>query len=95
MRRLTHNLCMYSTSQTDNTKKQHLVIWQQNLSKYSDAQLKLLHYLYPDRYDIAAAQEPHIDFLGNTQVTSHWITVYSMSRLDSIERTRALLIINR
>src|ERR1700730_19346187 len=86
---------MSSTTDYDHNTKQHLVIWQQNLNKSSDAQLDLLHYLYPDQYDIVATQEPYINFLGNTQATSHWITVYPTGHLDRMNKTRALIMINR
>src|SRR3979490_2935034 len=78
-----------------NDTERKLVIWQQNLNKSSDAQLDLLHCLYPDQFDIVATQEPHINFLGNAQATTHWITVYPTGHLDRKERTRALIMINR
>jgi hypothetical protein len=75
--------------------ERELVIWQQNLNKSSDAQLDLLHYLYPNQYDIAATQEPHINFLGNAQATPHWITVYPTRHVDRPKETRALIMINK
>src|ERR1700723_3503745 len=84
-----------TTRQGDNEPKEHLVVWQQNLNKFSDAQLDLLHYLYPDQYDIVATQEPYINFLGNTQATSHWITVYPTGHLDRMDKMRALIMINQ
>src|ERR1700690_398983 len=84
-----------TTRRNDYESKEHLVIWQQNLNKSSDAQLDLLHYLYPNQYDIVATQEPYINFLGNTQATSHWITVYPTGHLDHMDKTRALIMINR
>jgi hypothetical protein len=67
---------MPDTTNGENHTEKKLVIWQQNLNKSSDGQLDLLHYLYPDQYNIAATQEPHINFLGNAQASTHWITVY-------------------
>jgi ribonuclease HI len=86
---------MSDTPDGRNDTERKLVIWQQNLNKSSDAQLDLLHRLYPDQFDIVATQEPHINFLGNAQATTHWITVYPTGHLDRKERTRALIMINR
>src|ERR1700692_1475732 len=83
------------TRRDNNTPKEHLVIWQQNLNKSSDAQLDLLHYIYPNQYDIVATQEPYINFLGNTQATTHWIAVYPTGHLDRMDKTRALIMINK
>jgi ribonuclease HI len=74
---------------------QHLRIWQQNLNKSSDAQLDFIHRLHPNSFDIAAIQEPHINFLGNAQATSKWITVYPSTHKAQPRLTRSLIFINR
>jgi hypothetical protein len=81
--------------ETKQGEERELTIWQQNLNKSSDAQLDLLHYLYPNQFDIAATQEPHMNFLGNAQATPHWITVYPTGHLDRPKATRALIMINK
>ena len=72
-----------------------LRFWQQNLNKSSDAQLDLLHRMHPGSIDIAIIQEPHINFLGNAQAASKWITVYPTGHRERPERSRALTMINR
>ena len=72
-----------------------LRIWQQNLNKSSDAQLDLLHRMKPGHVDVAVIQEPHINFLGNVQATTKWITVYPTGHRDRPDRTRALTMINK
>jgi ribonuclease HI/endonuclease/exonuclease/phosphatase family metal-dependent hydrolase len=76
-------------------QRTNLRFWQQNLNKSSDAQLDLLHYMTPGRADIAILQEPHINFLGNAQASSHWITVYPTGHRDDPSKTRVLTMINR
>ena len=80
---------------TNTNAERHLVIWQQNLNKSSDAQLDLLHYLYPNQFDIVTSQEPYINFLGNAQATPHWITVYPTGHLDRMQKTRAIIMMNK
>jgi hypothetical protein len=65
------------------------------LEQTSDAQLDLLHYLYPNQYNIAVTLEAFINFLGNAQATPHWITVYPKGHVDKPKETRALILINR
>ena len=75
--------------------KQRLRIWQQNTNRSLEAQLDLLHSLTPSRYSIAAIQEPHIDFLGNSRATPHWYTVYPPNHCDNPKATRSLLLISK
>ena len=82
-----------STALPADTNRLHF--WQQNLNKSSNAQLDLLHRMHPGSVDIAIIQEPHINFLGNTQATSKWITVYPTGHRERPEKSRALTMINR
>lgn len=51
-------------------------IWQQNLNKSPVAQLHFLNSLDPTLYDIAAIQEPYLDFQGLTRASSRWRVHY-------------------
>src|ERR1700690_2137401 len=95
MRRVYSAPRMSNTPNRGNIPGKQLRIWQQNLNRSSDAQLDLLHQLWPDKYNIAVTQEPHINYLGNAQATPHWITVYPNGHLDRHQKTRALIMMNR
>lgn len=71
-----------------------LRIWQQNVNKSLDAQLDLLQALGAKNFEIAAIQEPHIDFLNLTRANPHWIVVYPSGHHDRDELTRAVLPIS-
>jgi cephalosporin-C deacetylase-like acetyl esterase len=86
---------MSEDNQTNTMEDGYLRFWQQNLNKSSDAQLDFLHRIHPRDFDLAAVQEPHINFLGNAQATSKWITVYPSTHQISPQQTRALMMINR
>ena len=86
---------MSDGDQTISMEEGHLRFWQQNLNKSSDAQLDFLHRLHPKEFDIATIQEPHINFLGNAQATSKWVTIYPSTHGSQPKQTRALMMVNR
>ena len=51
--------------------------------------------MHPKNVDIAILQEPHINFLGNAQATSKWITVYPTGHRDQPHKSRALTMVNK
>jgi len=67
----------YPMSDTTNEHDtRNLKIWQQNLNRSLEGQLDLLQSMKDKSYDIAAIQEPHIDFLGQTRSNPYWMVLY-------------------
>ena len=75
--------------------KRKLHIWQQNLNRSLEGQLDLLNSLKADHYNIVAIQEPHIDFLGQTQANLHWTVIYPKQHLLNPKNTRLVILINQ
>jgi Endonuclease-reverse transcriptase len=82
------------TPNRHHTRRQ-LQIWQQNTNRSLEAQLDLLHSLTPTDFDIATIQEPHVDFLGNSRATPHWISTYPSNHCDNPKATRSLILVNK
>jgi hypothetical protein len=55
------------------------------------AQHVLLNDLNPNTYDIAAIQEPYMDFLGKTRANPHWRVVYPKKYYTDKQKKHALL----
>ena len=55
----------------------------------------MLHILDPDKYDIAAIQEPYLDHTHNSRASPNWYTLYPKEHYAKPDRTRSLLLINR
>jgi hypothetical protein len=75
--------------------KRRLRIWQQNMNRSLEAQLDFLHSLKPSHYNMAAIQEPYIDFLGNSRATPHWIRVYPPKHHEDPKATRSIILVNK
>ena len=73
---------------------QKLHIWQQNLNCSLEGQLDLLYSLKANNYDIAALQEPHIDFLGCTRANPYWSIIYPKHQLKNPKKTRSVILLN-
>ena len=86
---------LHMSDTPDNRDTQKLRIWQQNLNRSLEGQLDLLQSLGDNQYDIAALQEPHIDFLGRTRANAHWTVIYPKQHLAEPGKTRAVILINR
>ena len=71
-----------------------LKIWQQNLNKSDKAHFDLINSPVHKDWDLLLLQEPYIDKLGNTKVTSKWHTVYPSSHLTDTSITRAVVLVN-
>src|SRR6201996_1194005 len=82
------------TTAPESDNDQTVRIWQQNLNKSPVAQLHLLNSLNPSLYDIAAIQEPHLDFQGLTRASSRWRVHYPDRYAFNRKDTRSLLFIN-
>src|SRR5882724_11555544 len=70
-------------------------IHQQNLNKFLTAQSDMLHILDPDKYDIAAIQEPYLYHTHNSRASANWYTLYLKEHYTKPDRARSLLLINR
>ena len=73
---------------------QKLRIWQQNINRSLEGQLDLLYLLKANNYDIAALQEPHIDFLGRTRANLYWSVIYPKHHLKNPKKTRSVILVN-
>ena len=82
------------TTAPESDNDQTVRIWQQNLNKSPVAQLHLLNALNPSLYDIAAIQEPHLDFQGLTRASSRWRVHYPDRYAFNRKDTRSLLFVN-
>lgn len=76
------------------TEPQKLHIWQQNVNRSLEGQLDLLHSLKASEFDIAAIQEPHMDFLGRTRANLHWTVIYPKDHLKNPKKMRSIILIN-
>ncbi|KAH7919725.1 hypothetical protein BV22DRAFT_995247, partial [Leucogyrophana mollusca] len=74
-----------------------LRVWQQNLRKSQAAQEDFLKDLSPDLYDVAAIQEPHLNFVNLAPVpASHWTTVYpTCHNVNNADRTQSLILVSK
>ncbi|KAJ7689695.1 hypothetical protein B0H17DRAFT_934037, partial [Mycena rosella] len=72
-----------------------LAIWQQNLDKGLDNQQELLQAMGRDRYHFAALQEPYIDHNRRSRANPWWTVVYPTGHDTSVERSRAVTLVNR
>lgn len=73
-----------------------LTIWQQNLNKSQTGQHDLISSgkLTSAGIDIAALQEPSINFLGRTIASRDWIPLYPSSHEKDPKKTRAITLIS-
>jgi len=55
----------------------------------------MLHILDPDKYDIAAIQEPYLNHTHNSRASPNWYSLYPKEHYTKPEDTRSLLLINR
>ncbi|KAG2057393.1 hypothetical protein BDR06DRAFT_878193, partial [Suillus hirtellus] len=69
-----------------------LKIWQHNLNTSLAAQESLLNRQMITDYNIVAIQEPHVNFLRNTQANHRWHVLY-LSHHHSHPQTRACAVI--
>ena len=83
---------MSDTNDIRDTRK--LRIWQQNINQSLEGQLDLLQSLKANNYNIAAIQEPHIDFPGCTQANLHWTVIYPKQHLMNPKKMRSIILIN-
>src|SRR5882672_1282842 len=70
-------------------------IRQQNLNKSLSTQCDILHQLNPNKYDVAAIQEPYLNFNHNSHATHNWYTIYPEKHYVESNKTRYLLLINK
>jgi exonuclease III len=80
---------------SDRSQAPRLRIWQQNLNKNLGAQHDVLHSADPQKFDIIALQELHIDFLGRTRANPHWYVIYPTDHLQNQKATRSVILVNK
>ena len=71
-----------------------LRIWQQNLNKSNKAQFDLINAPLHKDWDVLLLQEPYINNLGNTKVTSRWHVIYPSSHLTDSSACRSVILVN-
>jgi hypothetical protein len=72
-----------------------LTFWQQNLGKSNMAQQDWLVTMGKRRVLIGLAQEPYIDFVGNSRANQTWSAIYPTTHWTKPERTRSYTVIHR
>ena len=55
----------------------------------------MLHRLDPKLFDIAAIQEPYLDFNHNTHANHHWYTIYPREHFVEPKKTRLVMLIGK
>jgi hypothetical protein len=84
------------TTSKPNERRKTLRIWQQNLNKAKNTQQHLLRNLDPQKYDIAAIQEPVINYVNLTTSNSHWNIIYPTTHhTANAKRTKSIILINK
>jgi len=78
-----------------NTDSLRIRIRQQNTNKSLVTQIDMLHRLDPKSFDIAAIQEPYLDFNHNTRANHHWYTIYPREHFVEPKKTRSVMLIGR
>jgi endonuclease/exonuclease/phosphatase family metal-dependent hydrolase/predicted RNA-binding Zn-ribbon protein involved in translation (DUF1610 family) len=76
--------------------RSELTIWQQNLNKSQTGQHDLISSgkLMKTGADIAALQEPAINFLGKTIASRDWISLYPTTHEKEQKKTRAITLVS-
>src|SRR5882672_2895024 len=78
-----------------NTDSLCIRIRQQNTNKSLVAQIDMLHRLDPKLFDIAAIQEPYLDFNHNTHANHHWYTIYPREHFVEPKKTGSVMLIGK
>lgn len=74
---------------------ENLQIYQLNMNKSLSAQLELLNSINPDTTDLILIEEPYIDHFNRSCASTHWTIVYPTKHLNSVERTRSIILVNK
>jgi hypothetical protein len=85
---------MNRTSTTSTNREKKLSFWSQNLCRSNYAQQDWLVSLNKRQYSIGFAQEPYIDFLGNSRSNHTWVAVYPTTHKKNPKETRMYTLVH-
>jgi hypothetical protein len=85
---------MNGTSATTTHGERKLSFWSQNLCRSNYAQQDWLVSLNARQYSIEFAQEPYIDFLGNSRANHTWVAIYPTTHRKNPKDTRTYTLVH-